>query len=52
MASGRDEVQESVHSVVVEARVTLDAALLGEHVVVVALNVADNFLEATKEKRS
>lgn len=48
MASGRDEVEQSVDAVVAEARVTLDAGLFCEDVVVFALEVAENFLEASE----
>ena len=40
-----DEVEQSVNSVVPEARVTLDTRLLRENVVVLALEVAHNLLE-------
>ena len=46
MARRRDEIEESVHSVVAEARVTLDTALLGQNIVVLALEVAHDLLEA------
>jgi hypothetical protein len=42
MASGGDEVEHSMDSVVPEARVTLDTGLLGENVVVLPLEVADD----------
>lgn len=46
MAGRSDKVEESVDTVVAEARVTLDTALLGENVIVLALEVADNLGEA------
>lgn len=45
--SGRsDEVKHGVHTVVSEAGVTLDTGLLGQNVVVLSLEVANNFGEA------
>ena len=46
MSSGRDEVEKSVNTVVPEAGVTLNARLLREDVVVLALEVANNLLES------
>ena len=46
MACGCDEVQQHVHTVVPEAGITLDARLLGENVVVLPLEEADNLREA------
>lgn len=46
MASGWDEVQKSVDSVVPEASVALDARLFGQNVIVLALEVPDNLLKA------
>lgn len=43
--SGVDEVEEAVYTVVPEARVTLDTGLLGENVVVLPLEEADDLLE-------
>jgi hypothetical protein len=48
VARGRDEVEQRVHTVVAEARVALDARLLSENVVVLALEEADDFLEAAR----
>ena len=45
MASRGDEVEESVHSVVPEAGVTLDTRLFSENVIVLAFEIANNFLE-------
>ena len=39
LTSRLDKVEQDVHTVVAEARVTLDPALLGENVVVLALEV-------------
>jgi hypothetical protein len=47
MARRCDEVQQDVHTVVAEARVTLDTRLLGDDAIVLALEVSDDFLEAT-----
>ena len=46
MSGGWDEVEEGVHPVVAEAGVTLDTRLLGKNVVVLALKVANDLLEA------
>lgn len=46
MASGGDEVEHGMDSVVSEAGVTLDTRLLGENVVVLSLEVADDLGEA------
>ena len=40
-----------MHSVVAEARVTLDARLLGEDIVILALEVTYDFLESTKDSK-
>ena len=40
MTGGSGEVEESVHTVVTESRITLDTGLLGKNVVVLALEVA------------
>jgi hypothetical protein len=46
MASRGDEVEESVHSVVAEARVTLDTRLFSENIIILPLNVAGDFTKA------
>ena len=46
VARGRDKVKQRVNAVVPEARVTLDTALLGQNIVVLALEVAHDLLEA------
>ena len=43
---GRDKVEEGVNTVVPEAGVTLDTRLLGQDVVVLAFEVADDLLES------
>ena len=59
MAGGGDEIEQDMHAVVPEAGVTLDTRLLREDVVVLALEVTNDFLEAgsdysdaTKEARA
>ena len=46
VACGRDEVEQSVNSVVTEARVTLDTRLFGQNVVVLTFKVSNDLLEA------
>lgn len=48
MAGWSDEVEQGVDSVVSEARVTLDARLLGQNVVVLSLEVSNDFGEAVR----
>jgi hypothetical protein len=45
VTGGWDEVEKGMNTVVPETRVTLDTGLFGQDVVVLALEVADNFLE-------
>ena len=45
MSSGRDEVEQGMDTVVAETRVTLDTRLLSENVIVLAFEIANNFLE-------
>ena len=47
MTSGCDEIEHGVDTIVAETGVTLDARFLCENVVVLALNIASNLLEAT-----
>jgi hypothetical protein len=47
-----DEVQERMHTVIPEARVTLDTRLLSQNVVVLTLEVANDFLEAKTKRYS
>lgn len=49
MTGRRDEVEQSVHPVVTEARVTLDTGLLGKNIVVLTLEVAHDLLETTQD---
>lgn len=46
MAGGCDEVQESMDTVVTESWVTLDSRLLGQNVIILALEVSNDFREA------
>jgi hypothetical protein len=41
----RDKVEQGVDSIVPEPRITLDTRLFGQDIIVLALEVADNFLE-------
>lgn len=52
MAGRRDEIKQGVHPVVLETGVTLDSRLLGEDIVVLTLNVAHDFLESVKTRKS
>lgn len=51
MAGRRDKVEQRVNSVVSEARVTLDTRLLGQNVVVLSLEVTNNFRETASRHR-
>ena len=46
MSCGRDEVEQSVNSVVTEAGITLDTRLFGQDIVVLTFKVSNNFLKA------
>lgn len=46
MASRGDKVEEGVDTVVPEPRVTLDAGLFSQNIIVLPLQVADNLGEA------
>ena len=46
MAGRRDKVEHGVDSIVCEARITPDARLFGEMIVVLSFKVADNLREA------
>lgn len=48
MASWSDKVEESVDSIVTEARITLDTGLFSENIIVLALDVTSNFAEPRK----
>lgn len=52
MTGRGDEVEEGVNTVVAEARVALDAALLGENVVVLPLEVAHDLAKAVVSSAS
>lgn len=43
MAGWGDEVQEGVHAIVAESGVTLDSGFLSENVVILALEVSNDF---------
>ena len=45
MASGCDEVEEGVDTVVAESRVTLDSGLFGKNVIVLSFEEANNLAE-------
>jgi hypothetical protein len=46
MSSRGDEIKKCMNTVVSESRVTLNPGFLSENVVILALEVAHNFLEA------
>ena len=48
MASRRNEVEKSMNTVVAETRVTPDTRFFSENVIVLTLEVADDFLETTQ----
>jgi hypothetical protein len=48
----RDEVQERMYTIIPEPRVTLDARLLSQNVIVLTLEVANNFLESRIKRYS
>lgn len=50
VSSRRYEIQKSMHSVVFGTAVTLDARFFSQNVVVLALEISDNFLEAAHTK--
>ena len=51
MTGRGDEIQKSVDAVVAEARVTLDTRLFGQNIIVLAVEVANDLLEATNRVR-
>lgn len=51
MTSGRNEVEQRMNTVVPEPWVTPDPGLLCKNVIVLALEIADNLLEAVTRKR-
>lgn len=51
MTGGSDEVEHGMDSVVPEARVTLDARLLGQDVIVLPLQVSDNLRKAAESQQ-
>lgn len=48
--SGRDEIEECVDSIVTEARVTLNSRFFGKNVIVLSLEISNNFLEASEQR--
>ena len=46
MAGWSDEVEESMNTIVAESGVTLDTGLLCQNVIVLSLEVANNFTKA------
>jgi hypothetical protein len=50
MAGRRDKVKESMNTVIPEARVTLNARFLSQNVIVLALEISNNFLEPMYQK--
>lgn len=46
-----DEVEQGMDTVIAEAGVTLDTGLLCKDIVVLTLQVANNFLETEREMR-
>ena len=46
VTGGCDEVEQNVNTVVAESGITLDTGLLSENIVVLALEVADDFAKA------
>ena len=46
MARRCDEIQQNVYAIVSETRITLDPRLFGKDVIVLPLEVANNFREA------
>ena len=50
MASRRNEVEKSMNTVVPEAGVTLDSRFFGKDVIVLTLEVPDNFTETIMDR--
>ena len=48
VTSGWDEIEKDMNTVVPEPRITLDTGLLGENIIVLTLEVSDDFLEAIR----
>jgi hypothetical protein len=45
MTGRRDEVEKSMDTVIPESRITFDTRFLSQDIVILALEVSDNFLE-------
>lgn len=52
VAGGSNEVEHGMYTVVPESRVTLDSGLLSQNIVVLSLEVANNFREAAQSVRN
>ena len=52
VAGGSNEVEHGMYTVVPESRVTLDSRLLSQNIVVLSLEVANNFREADRRIRN
>jgi hypothetical protein len=52
MAGWRNKVEERMDTVIPEAGITFNTRLLGQNVVVLALKVANDFLEPRKKRTS
>ena len=50
MTSGRDKVEECVHSVIPEARITYDTRLFGQNIIILTFEIPDDVLEAVRLK--
>lgn len=46
MSSWRDEIEQSVHTVITEAGVTLDTRLFSKNVIVLAFKISNDLLES------
>jgi hypothetical protein len=47
MTGGSDKVEQRMHTVISETRVSLDSRLLGQNVVVLAFEVSDDFAKGS-----
>lgn len=48
MASRRDEVEESMNTVIPETRVTFDTRLFSQDIIILAFEVSNDFLETRR----
>lgn len=51
MTSGGDEIEHHMNAVIPESRVTLDARLLGQNVIVLSLEIANNLCETAPQNQ-